>query len=449
MSSKTSRRHFLRTSTALSAMGASSPIALNLAAVASASAQTAPSDYRALVCLNLGGGNDHLNTYVPFDATSYTRYAATRGPLAQAKPGSALATTRSQGGRQIGLNANLAGVGSLYSAGRLALLAGVGPLRAPSSKADLLAGRVAMPAQVGSHNDQANTWMSLATSNPYGWGGRMGDLLAASNGTAANFTTVSGTGGYTLFLVGDSTAFFSVSDGGIPSAFFDGYPAMTAAVLGGGTSRRTNLLEQAYVAVHERLQAGAATLQGRALPESTFPAPNATNLTAGQLRTVARLIGANRDIGVKRQVFFVELGGFDTHGGQTDRHASLLQQLNEALVYFDGLLGQLNLRNSVTLFTTSEFGRTFNSNGDGTDHGWASHHMVLGGAVRGREIYGTLPTIDPNGPDFIDGGVMIPTTAVEQYGATLGRWMGLSPTQLADIFPNLGRFASTDLGFLG
>jgi uncharacterized protein (DUF1501 family) len=448
MTHDASRRHFLRTGMALSAMGVAGPVGLNLAATASAAAAAAPKDYRALVCLYLGGGNDHLSTCIPFDSTSYSRYASVRGGLALARPATPLTTARNHGGRQIGFNPALSGLKSLYDARRLAVIAGVGPLVAPSTKADLLAGRVAFPSQIGSHNDQSNTWLSLATSNPFGWGGRIGDMLAAGNGTAANFTTMSGTGGYSLFLIGGQTAFFTVSDGGIPGAFFDGDQNLGAAVLGGGSAARGNLLEKAYVDVHERLRDGARTLNERALPENTFITPPSQNITAAQLRTVARIIGANQALGVKRQVFYVELGGFDTHGGQLDRHAALMTQLNDAIVYFDALMGQLDLRNNVTLFTTSEFGRTFNSNGDGTDHGWASHHFIIGGAVKGGEIYGNLPTIEANGPDFIDGGVMIPTISVEQYGGTLARWMGVPETLQDDIFPNARRFDTRDLGFL-
>ncbi len=393
--------------------------------------------------------DDHLNTFVPFDTASYNRYATVRGGVALARPaGGALATTVDHGGLRIALNDALPGVRSLYDAKRLAVLASVGPLMAPSTKADLAAGRVPYPTQIGSHNDQANTWQALTTSSPYGWGGRIGDMLASGNGASANFTTISGNGGYSLFLIGGSTSPFAVSDGGIPSAFFDGDPNMTAAITGGGSSTRGNLLERAYMQVHEVLRDGAARLQENAIAEDIFAAPPGQNVTAAQLRTVARIIGAHQALGVKRQVFYVDMGGFDTHGDHVNRHAGLMRQLNDAIVYFDTLLEQLNMRDKVTLFSTSEFGRTYNSNGDGTDHGWGSHHVVYGGAVKGGQIYGALPVMEPDGPDFIDSWAMIPKVAVEQYGATLARWMGVSSSVQDDIFPNLRRFSVRDLGFL-
>ncbi len=438
-----SRRRFLRSASLL----ATTPLALNLAVMSNAAAQTA-NDYRALVCLYLGGGNDHFSTFVPFDTTSFNQYSAIRGGLALARPASgALATTRPQNGRQIALSDELAGVKGLYDQGRVAVLSSVGPLTAPSTKSDLLAGRVAYPRQIGSHNDQANLWLTLGGNNPLGWGGRIGDAVASLNGRA-NLTTISGNGGYTVYLVGEQTSFFVVSDGGIPSAFFDGDVNKSAAVLGGGSAQRANLLEKAYVQTHEGLRDGAALLQSNAVAEGSLAAPPSQNVLAGQLLTVARIAGAHQALGMRRQVFFVDYGGFDTHNGQNDRHPGLLRGLNSALVYFDSLLGQLNLRNNVTLFTTSEFGRTYVPNGDGTDHGWGSHHLIMGGAVKGKEIYGALPDMAQQGPDIIQDSLMIPTTATEQYGATLGKWMGLSVSQIDATFPDLTRFASRDLGFM-
>lgn len=443
-----SRRGFLRTCSTLTAIGAGTPLALNLATMAGAAAQSAPSDYKAIVCLYLAGGNDNFDTFIPYDSTSYNSYSGVRGTIAQPRPASALATTRAQSGRQINFHSQLANFNSIYNAGRLAVLANVGPLTAPSSKSDLLAGRVAYPRQLGSHNDQSNTWLALATSSPTGWGGRMGDLIQSSNGASASFTTISGTGGYTLFLIGGQTNYFTVSDGGLPSAFFKGNDPMTRAIEGAGSSSRTNLLERAYVQTHEQLDANGETLQSKALAESAIAVPPSKNITAAQMRTIARIIGANQALGVKRQIFYVNLSGFDTHSGHADRRPELMDQLNAAVGYFDDVLGALGMRDNVTLFSASEFGRTYFSNGDGTDHGWGSHHIVMGGAVKGKEIYGTLPNMERDGVDFIDGGVLIPTTSVEQYGATLAKWFGNSTSDIDTIFPNIGRFASRDLGFM-
>ena len=450
MTTQTSRRQFLRSACALAATGVASPLAINLAAISAASAQGA-TDYKALVYFSLGGGNDHLSMYVPYDTTSYNRYNAMRGGLALARAGLLPLTAASpQGGRQIGLSGNLTSIKTLYDAQRVAVLANVGSLVQPVTKPQVVAGTAVYPRLLNSHYDQTNIWATLDIANPFGWGGRLGDIFAPGNGSNALFTTISATGGFSQLLVGDQTAFFAVNESGAPALFYT--PGSTFDAVINGSAQRTNLLEKAYSQTNELLRNGADTLGNAILPESQFPPPPVSlgvSSGAQQLLTVARIIGAQAALGVRRQVFYVDLGsGFDSHNGQAYEHPRNMTRLNEALAYFDVLLGQLNMRNNVTLFTGSEFGRTLIPNGDGTDHGWASHHLVMGGKVRGGNIYGALPTIEPDGPDFIGGSNMIPTIAVEQYAATLGKWMGVSDTNLDDIFPNLTRFATRDLGFM-
>jgi uncharacterized protein (DUF1501 family) len=444
-----SRRQFLRTTAAIAATGVASPFAARLAAIGTASAQAAP-DYKALVYLSLGGGNDSLSMCVPYDRASYDSYSAARAGLALSRPSLLpLVAASAQGGRQIGLSGNLAGVQSLYNARRLAVLANVGPLVQPVTKADINAGRAIYPPQLGSHYDQGAIWASLYVGNPYGWAGRMGDLLAPGNGGNSAFTTISANGGFSQVLVGAQTSFFTVNESGAPALFYEKDSIFDAVINGSGN--RTNLLEKSYSQTNELLRDGASILANAILPENTFPAPPVSlgvNSVAQQLLTVARLAGAHATLGLKRQVFFVDLGGFDTHSGQGYEHPRNMTRLDEALNYFDALLGQIDIRNSVTLFTGSEFGRTLVPNGDGTDHGWGGHHFVMGGSVRGGDIYGVLPTVAVNGPDFISGDGMIPTTSVEQYAATMARWMGVSAANINDIFPNLNRFAAPDLGFL-
>jgi uncharacterized protein (DUF1501 family) len=218
-------------------------------------------------------------------------------------------------------------------------------------------------------------------------------------------------------------------------------------LLMGGSAQRTNLIEQAYVAAHESLRDNGSLLSSRVLSESSFPATPFQNGAAEQLRTVVRILGAGPAAGLRRQVFFVQLGGFDTHNGQSGRHTELMRQLSQAMGWFDSALGQLGMREQVLLATMSDFGRSYPFNGDGTDHGWASHHMILGGGVRGGEVYGHLPDMALAGPDFLSSGFMIPKVSIEHYGGALARWMGLSNTELRDVFPSLGRFSPIDLGF--
>ena len=443
-----SRRTFLRQVSALAAAGIVSPMAMSLAGMTAASAQTAD-DYKALVYVRMGGGNDHLSMIAPYDADSYARYAQVRQSLALGRDTLVPITAASeQGGLQAAFAPTLGGLAGLYGAGRLAVVPNIGPLVQPTTRADISAGRASLPKLLGSHDDQQNAWAALNDNLSYGWGGRFADILAGANGNAG-FTTITATG-YTLFTVGARVPYFNVRAYGVPGVFFDPGSALETAVI--GLPARRNLLEQAYVDVNARLASGSAALSGAILSPDAVGVPpgNGANNLAQQLSTVARIIGAHGTLGMRRQIFFVDIGGFDTHLGQNDRHPGLMTALNDALVYFDGALGRLGLQNAVTLFTTSEFGRTFVPNGDGTDHGWAGHHMVMGGAVRGGNVYGRLPVADPAGPDFVDGGgQMIPTTAAAQYAATLGRWMGVGDADLATILPDLARFDRADLGFMG
>jgi uncharacterized protein (DUF1501 family) len=441
-----SRRSFLRGASAFAAAGLGTGFAFDLAGFAAASAQTAPG-YKALVCMNLSGGNDHLTSFVPYDAASNARYAQVRGGLAIPRNSVLpISAASAQNGLQIAINPQLAGVKALYDLGRVAIMAGVGPLLAPVTRDDIAAGRAPLPRLLGSHLDQQNTWQSLGDTSAYGWGGRFGDLLAASN-TRSNFTTISAAG-YSLYSVGAQTSFFTVSEGGAPRPFFEPGSRLDSAIT--GSAARTNLLEREYSRIHEGLRDGAGTLNAAMVPDATFANPsNGRNNMAQQLKTVARIIGGNRQLGVSRQVFYVEMGGFDTHLGQNDRHPGLMTDVNDAMVYFDELLGQIGMRDSVTAFTMSDFGRNFVPNGDGTDHGWGAHHLVMGGAVNGGNIYGRLPVIDVAGPDFVvGGGQMIPTTSASQYAATLGRWMGVGDADLRSILPDLARFNSADVGFM-
>ena len=442
MTSSNSRRQFLRNTAVVGA----APLVLNLTST-EVQAQLAP-EYRALVCVSLGGGNDHLSTVVPFDISSYNSYKNKRAGLALDRATLLPLTAASaQGGRSVGFSPNLARLKTVYDAGRCAVLAGVGTLAEPTTLAKINAGTARLPPLLGSHSDQGNIWFSLGTQNPFGWGGRMSDFLSPSNGGKSNFTSIAANGAYSQFLVGDTTSFFTAGDGGAPRLFFGGDPLEQAII---GPTVRSNLLEQAYTQVHQSLLKGATDLGAAILPENSFAAPpgGGRNTLANQLLTVARIIGGRNALGLKRQIFFVDLGGFDTHAGQLNKHPALMTQVDEALSYFDSLMVQLNTSNNVTLFTQSEFGRTYNFNGDGTDHAWGTHTFVMGGAVKGGNIYGTLPNMDANGTDFLPNGQMIPTISVEQYGATLAKWMGITSTDINTVFPNLSRFNTSDLGFM-
>jgi uncharacterized protein (DUF1501 family) len=509
-----SRRAFLRHATALSALaGAGAPLAINLLAAGSAAAQSA-TDYRALVCIFLYGGNDAYNTVLATDTASWDPYTAVRNqapdsiallpvgtqPNAGAAAGSParlggvlpLTPTNAQG-RAFALHPMLGSLQAMFNTDRrLAIVPGIGPLLMPTTKVQYGQASFPRPASLFSHNDQQNTWQALAPEGAIrGWGGRMGDALAAMNSRTV-FTAVSATG-TAVWLAGQTVQQYQVSTGGAIRMGADsngrifGSTEVAAAlqrIVSG--SRGTHLMQADLAAVSARSIDAEATLRTALRPASdaafgTLPATGnynanndpklqydnpltgnrAANSLAQQLQVVARLIdaGISGASGARRQVFMVSLNGFDSHDLQNRNHTDLMAKLAHGMRYFDTALGALGARNNVTAFTASDFGRTFTSNGDGTDHGWGGHHMVMGGAVRGGDLYGRFPTFGPknannnafdSSADMLSNGAMLPATSVDQLGATLGRWFGLSDGQVSDIFPNLANFDAgvRNLGFM-
>ena len=508
-----SRRQFLRHAGAMASLlgPTAAPLALNLAAIGAASAQAAP-DYKAVVCLFLFGGNDALNMVLPTDNASWTNYSAVRNQapdsIALLAPGTTPNTGAGAGsparlggvlpivpanaqGRTFALHPVMGSLQQLFNADkRLAILPNIGPLVMPTTKAQYALSSHPKPANLFSHNDQQNTWQALAPEGATrGWGGRMGDLLASMNARPV-FTSISAAGN-AVWLAGEQVQQYQVSgsgairmgsdSGGRIYGSTDVAAAMQRIVSG---TRGTHVFERDLAAVHKRAVDAEVALRTALKPASdplfgTAPGsgnynPNndpklqydnpltggkSFNSLAQQLQIVARMIDASNAAGVqaRRQVFFVSMGGFDTHDNQNRNHADLMAKLAHALAYFDSTLGAMGARGNVTTFTASDFGRTFTSNGDGTDHGWGAHHFVLGGAVRGGDLYGAFPTLGAknannnnfdSSPDQLGNGVLLPTTSVEQLGATLGRWFGLSDGQLLDIFPNLANFSQRNLGFM-
>ena len=451
-----SRRAFLRQASALSLAGTAAPFALNLASIGAASASTG-ADYKALVCVFLYGANDAHNTVVPYDATGYATYAGVRGALAwtQAQLTPLAPTTPLPGGRQVALPAELAPLATLFDAGQCAVVANVGPLVVPTDRTSFNSKSVPLPPKLFSHNDQQSVWQaSVPEGAKFGWGGRIGDLLASQN-TSSIFTCNSLTGS-AVFLSGQTVQPFQIdpAQGSIP------FGALNAGSLYGSASgatalhatltrSRTHLIESDLRNVNQRSidsnTALAAALAAAPALATPFPANNSL---ATQLAMVAKIVSVSAELGAKRQVFMVSLGGFDTHSGQDTTHPALLTQMAGAINAFQAAMVELNTAQKVTLFTASDFGRTLTVNGDGTDHGWGGHHFVVGGAVKGKQVVGSYPDLTANGPTDAGNGRLIPTTAVEQYAATLARWMGVSVSDIPLILPNVVNFPTSDLGFI-
>ncbi len=454
---KAKRRDFLHRAAALTAGGFASRLAplslLGLAARANAQAST---DYKALVCVFLYGGVDGNNLLLPLDTPGYASYTAVR----PAASGVGLASSDilpiqpANVSSPYGLHAKLRDIHPLFAQGKLALLANVGTLNEPTTKQNFLAKR---PDSLFSHSDQQNQWQSSVSSaqSQTGWGGRIADRVAAQNGA---FPVVTSIAGSSLFIAGDTTAPLAVpTSGGFGLVGIDAN-GPTGALLTAIQSLHAVDRGNAYVKAAGDVFTQAVSLSGVVDPILSSGSSSIQSLFAGQSSSiaqqflqVAKLIEARGRTGARRQIFFVALNGFDTHSNQLVVMNNLLGQLSPALRSFYDATVQLGVANQVTTFTLSDFGRTFRpASGAGTDHAWGNHHLILGGAVRGGQMYGRYPTLALAGPDDADtAGRWIPSTSVEQYGATLARWFGLDDAALAAVFPNLARFAPASLGFLG
>ncbi|MES2149018.1 MAG: DUF1501 domain-containing protein [Pseudomonadota bacterium] len=457
-----SRRAFLKRASALSMAGIATPWALNLAAMAEASAATA-TDYKALVCVFLYGGNDYANTVVPYDASSYAAYQGFRPSFAYARDSltatalTPLVAPKDSAGftHQYALAPELAPLLPLFNAGKLGVMLNVGTLVQPTTKLQYTNKTVKLPPKLFSHNDQQSVWQSSSPEGATsGWGGRIGDLFQAGNSNAT-FTCVN-VSGNAVFLSGQSAVQYQVSTSGsvpmtgLKSPLF-GSAAATNALRTLITQPRTHLLENEYNRVSKRSIDANEVLTGALATTPTLATPfPVLNSLGDQLKLVARMISAAPALGAKRQVFFVSLGGFDNHDAMLTDHPGLLVKVADAMAAFYKATLELGVADKVTTFTASDFGRTLNGNNNGSDHGWGSMHFMLGGAVKGQAIYGSAPIVANNGPDDVGQGRLLPSTSVEQFAATMGKWLGVSDSELLAMLPNLANYnaSARNLGFV-
>ena len=419
------------------------------------------SDYKALVCLFLNGGNDANNLIIPL-GSGYSAYASARSNLAIPQASILPFTPRTTDGRSWGLHPSVSELHALFNSGKMALLANAGTLVYPTTKSQYNARSVPLPPQLFSHSDQQVQWQHSVPDKPTttGWGGRTADLLNAFN-TSDQISMSISLAGKNTFQVGARVSQYAIGTGGAVS--LSGSTSSATSLDGIRFKAQKDIFAQSQSTLFETAFASAtgdaivsADLLNTVLAASPAITTVFPNTSAGnQLKMAARLIGASPTLGLKRQVFFVQLGGWDTHAAQlvnTDpvngTHAGLLAQISQAVNAFYNATIELGVANQVTTFTASDFGRTYRSNGDGSDHGWGSHHFIVGGAVNGTNLYGKMPTLTVSGPDDTTQGRWIPTTSVDEYAATLATWFGVSPTDLPTVLPNIGRFAKPNLGFL-
>ncbi len=459
ISTDQSRRAFLKRTAALGVAGTAAPFMTSLAAIGEAAAAVS-TDYRALVCVFLYGGNDYANTVTPYDQASYNLYQAARSNLAIPRADLAATvlnpTTALPGGRQYALAPTLAPLMPVWNAGRMAVVLNVGTLVQPTTKAQYTANSVRLPPKLFSHNDQQSYWQA---SNPEGatsgWGGRLGDLLQSGNGTAT-LTCINATGN-AVFLTGRQAIQYSVGTTG-PVALINNATTLFGSQTGASTLR--SLMQAAgsstFTAEHSTIsrraidtfaQVNAAIANA---PAANFPLFQAGNLS-DQMRMVARMISVSQELGARRQIFLVSIGGFDLHDNLLAQQPGLLTNVANAMRAFYDTTVQMGVADRVTAFTASDFGRTLASNDDGSDHGWGSMHFVVGGAVRGQQFYGTPPAIGNNTPDDVGQGRLLPGISVDQYAATLASWFGVSGGNMSTVLPNIGNYnpSSWNVGFLG
>ncbi len=440
--------------------------------------------YKALVCIFMYGGNDANNMIVPSDTTDYNKYVTSRGILAlpaAGQPGGILPLNLIPGrgtndGRTFGFhphfadyaspNGMLPGMQSLFNSGNVAAVGNVGTLIYPTTQNDFRTKPSILPPQLFSHSDQQVEWQTSVPQavKSSGWGGRVADLMNASFGSTQISTCITLNGANT-FQVGNSVVPYSVSQSG--AIALSGYTSGSAV----GTpsyaldqliaATQPNLFQQTMAGTTKRaldnyqlLASALSQTNPTAAPYSSF---DSSSSLAGQLKMVARLIAAAQSgasgLNPKRQVFFVSVGGFDTHGDQLNAQNNLYTELNNSLSAFYAATVALGVASKVTTFTSSDFGRTFQTNGAGSDHGWGSHHLVMGGAVQGGGIYGRIPILQAGGPDDATTsssgqGRWIPAVSVDTYAATLASWFGVTPTDLPTALPNIGNFPTQNLGFV-
>ena len=445
------RRDFLKTSGAAAVFAATPGLAYSQVVGGAGPFD----DYRALVCLFMFGGNDSFNMLVPNTAAEYQAYATSRQNLAIPQGDLLPIMPASQPTPDFGLHPSMGALKGLFDSGEAAFVTNVGPLVEATTKDDYFNGSVTLPPQLFSHNDQQDQWTSLRGNTPSktGWAGRMADLIRTGV-TEQQMATNASLFGANLLQSADETVAYVMGPSG--PIQFEGFSNDPESILFEQREAFRRIISAQYDTVYER---GFADVQQRAINAAdvvTAAIESAPPISAVfpqsqlgiQLQTVARLIAVRDQLQMKRQIFFVATGGFDTHDNQLNDQPGLLGGISDAVAAFHAATVELGVAGNVTTFSQSDFGRTLTSNGDGTDHAWGGNQLVVGGAVNGRELYGSYPLLTIDGPEDVSGGRMIPSTSADQYAATLAKWFGIPDADLDVVAPNLMNFADRDLGFM-
>lgn len=412
-------------------------------------------DYRALVCVFLFGGNDSFNMLVPRSSAEYDVYAGSRQNLAIPRDNLLPITAATPDGSLYGLHPSMAGLQALFGQGRAAFVTNAGPLIEPVTRDTFFNGSATLPPQLFSHNDQQDQWNSLRgnAQSKTGWAGRMADLIRTGVAGQRMATNASLFGANLLQSAEATVAYVMGPQGPVQ---FEGFSNDPGSVLYEQRQAFLRVLAADYGSVYER---AFAEVQSRAIEAAdtvtaaierapTLATPFPQSQLGTQLQTVARLIAVRDELEMRRQIFFVAAGGFDSHDNQNEDQPGLLGGVSDAIAAFYAATNELGVAEQVTTFTQSDFGRTLTSNGDGTDHAWGGNQVVVGGAVRGGDLYGRYPLLAIDGENDVGGGRMIPSTSADQYAATLARWFGIPEDDLGIVAPHIDNFAVRDLGFM-
>ncbi len=409
-------------------------------------------EYKALVCVLLGGGNDSYNMLVPRSNSEYNEYARVRSNQSIPQEDLLPINPVDGDGREYGLHPSLQGVKALFDRGQAAFVTNVGTLVEPVNKTGVLNNSAKLPLGLLSHSDQVMHWQTAFPQDrsSKGWGGKVADIMQSmnqDNGVSMNISL----GGNNVFQFGNEVIPYSVNnDGGVAIIGWEFrntipfFNVMAEDINDTLNKEYEDLFKKSYTGTMKQSIDSNEIFNAAISSGTPLMTPFAGDRLSQDFRMIADTIASREQLGAKRQIFFVELGGFDNHDELLNNHGNLLSRMDNALTSFYEAMDEIGMTDQVTTYTISDFARTLTSNGNGTDHAWGGHAMVLGGAVNGNKLYGDYPSLDLGNNLEIGGGVLIPTTSADEYFAELALWFGISPNDLPLVLPNLNNFYSYD-----
>ncbi len=458
MKHKFNRRNFLRT-TGLVSLGLTSPLTsffkLNALKASTLNNSSRDRAYKALVCLYLGGGNDSFNMLIPRGSAEYSEYAVTRSNLAIPQSDIIPVDVLNGNGKTFGLHPSLPDVANIFNNNHLAFINNTGTLIQPTTKEEFNNNSVPLPLGLFSHADQTQQWQTASPGQrtAIGWGGKIADLMNSVNGNP-NISMNISLSGTNVFQYGNSNVEFSIDrEGGADNiyGYGDGWGVNVGRTQGIDllmNRQYSDIYQKSYMDVLKGAHQGSQQFSEALANVPEFNTGFEVDEVSQSLSMIAKVIAARDDLGAQRQIFFIDYGGWDHHDELLNNQQEMLTYVNDALKSFAEVLNELDVFDQVTTFTMSDFSRTLTSNGNGTDHAWGGNAMVMGGAVNGKKFYGEYPSLELGNNIELGDGVMLPTTANDLYFAELALWFGITPSELATVFPNIANFYDVNSGVM-